>query len=152
MFIDFIDGDLLNVDSGIVVHQVNCMGVMGAGLAKALSDKYADLKPAYLRAVGSVEDKKALLGRTFYKQVSASLVIANCFGQYQYGRDKQHTHYGALMYSLKQVAITASKNDMPVYIPYGLGCGLAGGDWSTVLELIIRAFADCSTAVHIVKK
>ena len=32
--------DLLNSDSKYIVQQVNCQGVMGAGLAKAIADKW----------------------------------------------------------------------------------------------------------------
>ena len=37
--VKYIKGDILNVTEGIVVQQVNCKGVMGAGLAKQIRDK-----------------------------------------------------------------------------------------------------------------
>lgn len=35
---------------------------------------------------------------------------------------------------------------MRVAIPYGLGCGLAGGNWNIVYEIIARQFEDYSRA------
>ena len=34
-----VDGDILDIEKGIIVHQVNCQGVMGAGLAKQIKSK-----------------------------------------------------------------------------------------------------------------
>ena len=36
--IEYIKGDILNVTEGIIVQQVNCKGVMGAGLAKEIKE------------------------------------------------------------------------------------------------------------------
>lgn len=30
-------------------------------------------------------------------------------------------------------------SDVTIRLPYGLGCGLAGGDWDTVLDIISDA-------------
>ena len=35
---------------------------------------------------------------------------------------------------------------MRVAIPYGLGCGLAGGNWNIVYGIIARQFEDYSRA------
>lgn len=39
-----IDGDLLKITTGIIAHQVNTLGIMGAGLAKSLGFKKLTLK------------------------------------------------------------------------------------------------------------
>jgi hypothetical protein len=39
---------ILSVEQGIIVQQVNCQKVMGAGLASAISQKYPQVKEAYL--------------------------------------------------------------------------------------------------------
>ena len=38
--IDIINGNILNCSENIIVHQTNCLGVMGAGLALQLRKKY----------------------------------------------------------------------------------------------------------------
>lgn len=36
-----------------------------------------------------------------------------------------------------------------VAFPYGIGCGLAGGDWSTVEKLIVQNLPDCNVKVYL---
>ena len=51
-----------------------------------------------------------------------------------YGRDKRYTNYAALTAALFRAM---KENPRATFrIPYGLGCGLAGGDWETVLDII----------------
>lgn len=44
---DIITGDLLNITSGVIAHQVNCQNKMGAGVAKALYQRYPAVKSSY---------------------------------------------------------------------------------------------------------
>lgn len=43
-----VHGNLLDIESGIIAHQVNCKGVMGAGLAKQIRLKYPIVYQAYI--------------------------------------------------------------------------------------------------------
>jgi O-acetyl-ADP-ribose deacetylase (regulator of RNase III) len=47
LVMQIISADILSIDSGIITHQVNCRGVMGAGLAKALRKRYPAIFPEY---------------------------------------------------------------------------------------------------------
>ena len=42
-----IKDNLLNTQLQFIAHQVNCQGVMGAGVAKALRNKYPELYSQY---------------------------------------------------------------------------------------------------------
>lgn len=134
--ITYHDGDILTSNADVICHQVNCKGVMGAGLAKQIKSKYPKVYEQYrdrcYYAVGN------LLGINQYIQVDDDKWIANLFCQNNYGRDKCYTDYTALQESLKSL-----KEDMGVCtiaIPYGIGCGLAGGDWVIVNEIISEVF------------
>ena len=37
---EIIEGNLLEAPERIIVHQTNCMGVMGSGIAKQIKAKY----------------------------------------------------------------------------------------------------------------
>lgn len=70
-------------------------------------------------------------------QVAPQLYVANLFGQSSFGRDKRQTNYAAL-----GTALFRAMKEHPnatFRVPYGLGCGLAGGNWVTVLNLIEEA-------------
>ena len=138
-----ITKDILTIDRGIIVHQVNCQGVMGAGLAKAIGKRWPKVKAAYLNKVAqSRQYNEPLLGDAFLvyadKGKSTDLIIANLFGQDRYGRDRCCTDYNALETALCSLDDwnTGQAYKLPIYLPYGLGCGLAGGDWEIVRSLI----------------
>jgi hypothetical protein len=73
--------------------------------------------------------------------VNPSLFIANLFGQFHYlPRRVRHTDYTALTMAFKNLDKWLNQlpehHRPPVYIPYGIGCGLAGGDWKQVHGII----------------
>lgn len=150
------DGDILSNAYGIICHQVNCRGVMGAGLAKQVKEKYPKVFNWYKYYCESISPIH-LLGYTQFvtvdedKASNPTLVVANLFAQDNYGRGKLYTDYKALEKCLKSVYNIANAHNLPVYIPYGIGCGLAGGDWSKVENLIKEIFNDCKVLCTIVK-
>lgn len=136
MNIKFVNGDILTFPERdgdtIICQQVNCRGMMGAGLAKQIRDKWPIVFNEYKKICGT--DK---LGDSQTVQVAPQLYVVNLFGQLNYGRDKRQTNYAALA-----AAIFGAMKEHPnatFRIPYGLGCGLAGGNWVTVLNLIEEA-------------
>ena len=44
---DVVSGNLLEIEEGIICHQVNCQGVMGAGVAKTIASRYPQVLSAY---------------------------------------------------------------------------------------------------------
>ena len=147
----FIKGDILSKNiTGhelIVCQQVNCKGVMGAGLAKQIRNQFPRLYEKYRQKCLTTRNSKELLGEvqfyfTYGDQPGMDFVIANIFGQDRYGRDKCYTDYNALRKGLKEVRKVATplpaRTLTTVRIPYGMGCGLAGGKWETVYQIIIE--------------
>ena len=47
MAAQYIIGNILDINQGVIAHQVNTQGHMGGGVAKALSDKFPDLEREY---------------------------------------------------------------------------------------------------------
>lgn len=56
--IKIIDGDLFETDAKFIVHQVNCMGRMGSGVALQVKEKYPHVYEEY---------KKLLLRKCWVK-------------------------------------------------------------------------------------
>ena len=154
--IEYIKGDILNATEGIIVQQVNCMGVMGAGLAKQIRDKWPVVYDDYKNKVDTCPNRKDLLGNFSFSRVSidTQLYVASIFGQLNYGRDKRYTIYPALFKGLESVFEIAYIDKMPIYIPKGLGCGLAGGNWDFVEAYIqdLDLFFDKKINIIIVEK
>lgn len=128
-----IQDDITKMPSGLIVHQVNCKGVMGAGVALSIASRWPIVRTMYLQAHKAGELK---LGNVIIVPINNKLAVANVCGQENYGKDgKQYTDYAALHDGLSIVAKTGQKYER-VYIPYMMGCGLAGGDWSIVSNMI----------------
>lgn len=144
-------GDLLQVRTGIICQQVNCQGVMGKGLALAIKQHYPVVEQQYKEFCSRYKTFQ-LLGRCQIVKATADLYVANVFGQLFYARSRNdktvYTDYGALRQGLVQVKEFAQLNDLQVYLPLGIGCGLANGNWAIVSSMI----AEVMPAAIIVKK
>ena len=137
-----IQGNLLDYD-GILVHQVNTLGVMGAGVALQIRNNLMTEEQFWEYQNRCIEHKSALLGTVLF-QKCGDKVVANCFAQDRIQGAGVRTHYGALGHALREVKEVARKNGLPVYIPGYIGCGLAGGNWAQVVyPLIHTVFQDC---------
>lgn len=124
--------DLLDVNKGVIIHQVNCRRVMGAGIAKALRAKYPQHYTDYM-AVACPN----MLGNIVCTKVDKHFGIIGMFAQLNYGRQEKQTSYSAFKECLIKISTLHAKNpNVQYYMPYGIGCGLAGGDWRIVSQMI----------------
>jgi len=145
----YTDGDLLYCPLDVIVHQTNCQGVMGAGLAKQIARQYpniVELDREYCKS-GDV------LGTNLYVTTYDKYIV-NMYAQRYYGTKRRHTDYNAFRMCLSRLAhkLQISSPDLRVGFPYGIGCGLAGGDW-IVIEKMIKDFAEnVMQDVYIVKR
>lgn len=139
-----IKGDLLEAKEDIIVHQVNAIGVMGAGIALQIKKKHPNVFKEYTQLVNSVKDKSDLMGYCQIvavegRDISNMKYVANIYGQLGIGRNKKQTDYNALSKSLEELFKFARVNRLSVALPYNIGCGLAGGDWDIVSKIISDA-------------
>ena len=132
-----ITGDLLDITEGYIGHQVNTCGVFNAGIAKQIRLKYPSVYEAYTE---QYEDEGWELGdlQVVNFREPKGLSICNIAGQSTYGRTGLHTNYPALELGLKKLHWYSEAFSSQVYLPYKIGCGLAGGDWKLVCEIITR--------------
>lgn len=125
--------DILDVTEGIIVHQVNLQGVMNAGLAKQIRTKYPVVYQEY---ISKIKGGDVILGDLQFVTVSPSLRVVNMFSQDGYGGNKEHTNYLAMAWAFPIINEVAKLSEEEVYLPYKLGCGLGGGNWTKVQYLI----------------
>lgn len=141
MIIEIV-GDLLNViDVDIIAHQTNCVGVMGAGIARQIKDKLLNPEE-YSKYVETCKaEGSELLGKTQLLTSKDERIIANLFGENIPTGNAKDTNYEALYQALIKLKNYATKEKKNVGIPGLLGCGLAGGDWNIVRAMIRSVFA-----------
>jgi hypothetical protein len=145
-----IEKDITTIDHGIIVHQVNCQGAMGSGVAKAIRAKWPLVFDEYLSKWKTTyflnEDLSVLLGEMQPVQVSGSLYVVNLFGQNEYKRPAdakiRHTSYAAWEKALPKLKGFADQKLLPVYFPYLAGCDRGGGDWRIISAMIEEHLPD----------
>lgn len=141
-----IEKDILSVTEGYIFQQVNCRGVMGAGLAKKISDKWPTVKKEYLEICKKNRNfPEMLLGNHKVTDVESGLYIVNIFGQLNYGYGERFTDYGALKLAFNEFNETMDlcyNYEYDVYFPFGFGCGLGGGNWNVVKRFIDAYFPE----------
>lgn len=136
--IEYKKGDLLASDTEAIVNTVNCVGVMGRGIALQFKKRFPENFKFYENAckLGDVEPGKMLVYQ----------IESLCNPKYIINfPTKRHWRGASRVEDIKAgladlVNIIESKNITSVSVP-PLGCGLGGLDWNEVKTYIESAFA-----------
>lgn len=155
--IEFRDGDLLEqTDLDAIIHQCNCFGVMGAGIAKQIAKKYPCAVEADKRYLPG--DRKKLGSYTCGVDKVTNLHIINLYGQFHYGIEKRQTDYDAVKRALLEVKedycshYLFCQTPMKIGIPYNMGCGLAGGSWNVIEAMLKELFETAEEYILVLVK
>lgn len=130
----------------IIVHICNDIGAWGAGFVLALSKKWLEPELEY-KAL-----EKRSLGDVQFVRIDKDTVVVNMIAQEGIGPDEEGRppiRYSALRKALGQVDYYAWMNhdlNPSIHMPR-IGCGLAGGRWELVEELI-RDQVECPVTVY----
>lgn len=137
-------GDILQSTEDIIVHQVNVQGIMGGGIARQLALQYPGLEEDY--RIVCQEDNfnyEELKGLAYIKEFN-NKYIANLFSQ----KPNFDTDYEMLERALNWVKKKAIDEKLSIAIPYGVGCGIANGDWNKVYKIIEEVFSDYDVTLY----
>lgn len=168
--VKLINGNLLDSKADLIIHQVNCRGVMGAGIAAQIAKKFPHVETEYLKYLRHCKKNKIdPLGTAQYVPSEIWAVclvdtmnneiitecrsmqfqyIVNLFGQRDIGNGLQ-TDYAAIKKALIDIKEKAKSIGATIAVPYNIGCGLGGGDWNEVYAIICEIFNDDSVDVEI---
>lgn len=153
------DKKLFGISEGIICQQVNCCGVMNAGLAKIIKTQYPQVEEAFydnykkstnsqnrnckchFNQLGSFQlvalDKpfQPVRNSDNTAMIDNGIYVANIYSQDFYGNPsktgKVYTKLDSLINSIKTIAAFSS---LPVYVPYHIGCGFGGEKWENVQQ------------------
>ena len=128
---DIRDTELLYIGQG-----VNCQNTMGSGVARALFEKWPEVKEQYHEYCGMYFDQfpSQMLGIVDEVPLEGGKTVLNMFTQVRYGYDdKRYVNYGAIAKCF--LAVDYKEHVKRLAIPK-IGCGLAGGNWVIVKEII----------------
>lgn len=140
-------GDILLSRAKAVVNPVNCVGIMGKGLALAFKEKYPEMDEPYKLACKTKELRPGVCQLWDTGDIAPRYIIN--FPTKDHWRDPsrlewidqglQHMNWLILMNDITSVAVPP------------LGCGLGGLSWKDVRPLMYRwlDFKDVMVTLHV---
>lgn len=159
-----INGNILNFECDIIVHQVNCVTKNCKGLSKFIFEKY--LYSNYYKIRKFIPDKPGKTVILKPNKDEKGPMVANLIGQFYPGRpggyykkfynfnnvniknpdDSKENRLKWFLMGLKDLEkqinkIKKYKDYIEIAFPYKIGCGLAGGNWNNYL-LILEEWAN----------
>lgn len=135
--IKYVQGNIVEADAEALVNTVNCVGVMGKGIALQFKQAFPDNFDAYRSccAASDLEPGKMFVFET--KSIIGPKYIINFPTKRHWkGKSRLEDVDAGLNALIQEVARLEIKS---IAVP-PLGCGLGGLDWSVVRPRIERAF------------
>lgn len=122
--IEYRVGNILDYEGQFICQGVNTLGLMGAGLALQIRNTYPKVWDVF-------KSKNLKLGDSFGVDCGKHTIL--CIAtQKDIGRHKKPFNYSAFEIGLSKIS---SKISGPIAFP-PIGCGLGGGDFRRVAEII----------------
>lgn len=128
--LEFVKGDMFDAAADIRVNTVNCVGVMGAGVALAFKQRYPDMFKDYQR---DCKDGRVRPGTMhIWKSLGGDWII-----NFPTKRDwREPSRYEDIATGLEDLrSYLDGLGHVTVALP-ALGCGHGGLDWNRVSEMI----------------
>lgn len=137
--IRYVSGNLLDDDAEALVNPVNCVGAMGAGLAKQFKERFPLNFAHYKRACAA---GKVKLGAMFLHENNSPVgpVWLINFPTKHHWKDNSRVEW--IDFGLADMALLVRQIGVRSIALPMLGCGLGGLSFDDVRPLIERAFAD----------
>lgn len=138
----YIDGNILDSEVEYICHQCNCVSFNAAHLAKSIFETYPYANQ-YSRRIISDSNTKSEPGTIdIFGDGEENRYVINMYAQRYPGRSKYNNDtpedrlkwFGMCLIRIAQEGIDE------IALPYRIGCGAAGGDWSKY-ENVIKNFA-----------
>ena len=145
--IKYIKGDITKQKTGLILHSVNCQGVMGSGVALAIRKKWPVVYDEYMKAP---QGHKAL-GRIQLVYITDTLHVCNLWGQEFFGNDgKVYADINAIRNGLEQAFDFCTHEKFVLKMPR-IGALRGGLDWDTevvpVIEEIMEKYPDVEVQI-----
>jgi O-acetyl-ADP-ribose deacetylase (regulator of RNase III) len=136
--IEVTRGNILEADAEAIVNAVNCVGVMGRGIALQFRKAYPESFPAYKAACNRKElEPGKVLTHVYDSDANLRYIIHFPTKVHWKGNSRLSYIEKGLEALVKEVEQRSIRS---IALP-ALGCGLGGLDWTEVRTRIETAFA-----------
>lgn len=147
--IEFVAGDFFDYVADIRVNTVNCVGVMGAGVALLFKDRFPDMFIDYFKACENKEIKPGKPHVWHDNNMFSKTTIINFPTKIHWENPSEYEFVEKGLVWLKEYLI--NKEYSTVTLP-ALGCGHGGLDWNVVKELIIKYLGDVKAKILVLNR
>jgi O-acetyl-ADP-ribose deacetylase (regulator of RNase III) len=137
------DEDMFNSKNMALVNTINCMGIMGVGIAKEFKLRYPDMFSDYEKKCAAKEVK---IGKLYIYPVNRNRVIIN-FPTKNHWRYRSRIKY--IEEGLKNFATRYKEWKITSVAFPQLGCGNGGLIWSEVKPLMEKYLANLDIDIEI---
>lgn len=145
--LNYIKMNAVDVNEGILAHGCNIMGVMDAGIALAIREKWPQVFEQYkdvCEMFSETDEESELLGVVDMVRISEepSLMVANCITHGGIGIGGIYADIFAVEMSLNKVVEYARVEGIDtIYMPK-IGCGLGGLKWDEDVKPIVEEISE----------
>ena len=139
-----VRGDLLALaiagDFDVIIHGCNCQNTMGAGIARAIKQRFPTAYDADLTTEKGSRDKLGTYSSATVDCDGHELTIVNAYTQFHWrspGTERGDRGFLADYDAIRSVFAAIKFDFAGKRIGYPLiGAGLAGGDWDVISQII----------------
>lgn len=151
------EGNILDSGADIICHQVNCMGAMNSGVAKAIRQRWPQVYTEYRNAAKDLSPNdefcdEDLTWMHMFGHIQPVYIgtaedgkdraVINMFAQRGFGYDgARYTSYDAFWTCLCEIKeyITPGRR---IAFPAHIGCVRGGADWTIIQTMIVRVLGE----------
>lgn len=142
--IEYKNGDILREDVEAIVNTVNCVGIMGRGLALQFKNKFPQNFKEYQLAC---TNKEVQLGKMFVHQTGQLINPKYIINFPTKGHWKQNSKIEDISNGLDDLTTIIEKYSIKSIAIPPLGSGLGGLDWKMVKKLIEKKLKNINCTV-----
>ncbi len=135
--LELVTGNMFDIDADILINTVNCVGVMGCGVALAFKRLYPKMFREYRRCCDMNEIAP---GALWVFRTDDQKTVVNFPTKKHWRNPSQYSYIEDGLRELRTFLLRCP-NDSRIAIP-ALGCGHGGLDWDSVLEMMKKELSD----------
>jgi O-acetyl-ADP-ribose deacetylase (regulator of RNase III) len=146
--IEFVQGNFFVYKADIRINTVNCVGVMGAGVALQFKNRYPEMNTEYMKLCnqGLIRPGKPHVwkGKNLFSNSEEDITIINFPTKDDWKKPSEYAYIEDGLKWLKEYL--KDKPNSTITVP-ALGCGHGGLDWGKVKNLIIEYLSELETKI-----
>lgn len=142
--LEFVSGDIFDYNADIRVNTVNCVGVMGAGVALMFKNRYPDMFIDYVEACKKNEVRPGKPHIWEHIDLISQCTIINFPTKVHWKNPSEYEYIEKGLIWLK--AFLENKENSIVTLP-ALGCGHGGLEWEKVKKMIEKYLGETAAKI-----